>query len=68
MEPAMNPNIMMFVRYAISTAIAYAYGKGWISAPAQGPLVDGLVQIVGVLAAAIPSIYAALKIKNTPKT
>lgn len=67
MEIASNPNVMMFVRYAISAGVAFAYGKGWIAAPAQGPIVDGLVQLVGVLIAAIPPIYAALKIKNTPK-
>ena len=63
----MNDNIMMFIRYGISTAVAFAIGKGWIGAPAQGAVVDGLVQIIGVLAAAIPPIYAALKIKNAPK-
>jgi hypothetical protein len=43
-------------------------GKGWISAEAQGPIVDGAVQIIGAIVAAGPAIYAALKIKNTPKT
>jgi len=43
-------------------------GKGWIGAPAQGAIVDGLVQLVGVLVAVIPPVYAALKIDNTPKT
>lgn len=63
----MNDNVMMFIRYGISTAVAFAIGKGWIGAASQGPLIDGLVQIVGVMAAAIPPIYAALKIKNAPK-
>jgi len=68
MEPiAANPNVMMFVRYAISTGVAFAIGKGWIGAPAQGVIVDGLVQLVGVLVAIIPPVYAALRIKNTPK-
>lgn len=64
----MNDNLMMFIRYAISTGVAFAVGKGWISAPAQGPVIDGLIQLVGVAVAAVPPIYAALKIKNTPKT
>ena len=60
-------NLMMFLRYAISAGAAYAVGKGWLSAPAQGAVVDGLVQLAGVLVAVIPPIYASLKIKNTPK-
>lgn len=60
-------NIMMIVRYSISGGAAFALGKGWISAPLQGPLVDGLVQLAGVLATIIPPIYAALKIDNAPK-
>ena len=67
MEPAVNPNVMMFVRYAISTGVAFAIGKGWIGAPAQGAVVDGLVQLVGVLIAIIPPAYAALKVNNAPK-
>lgn len=67
MEPVANPNVMMFVRYAISTGVAFAIGKGWIGAPAQGAVVDGLVQLVGVLIAIIPPVYAALKVSNTPK-
>jgi hypothetical protein len=63
-----SPNIMMIVRYAISAGAAFAVGKGWIGAPAQGAIVDGLVQLVGVLVAVIPPVYAALKIDNTPKT
>jgi len=63
-----SPNIMMIVRYAISAGAAFAVGKGWIGAPAQGAVVDGLVQLVGVLIAVIPPVYAALKIDNTPKT
>lgn len=63
-----SPNIMMVVRYAVSAGAAFAVGKGWISAPAQGAIVDGLVQLVGVLIAVIPPVYAALKIDNTPKT
>jgi len=63
-----SPNIMVIVRYAISAGAAFAVGKGWIGAPAQGAIVDGLVQLVGVLVAVIPPIYAALKINNTPKT
>ena len=63
-----SPNIMMVVRYAISAGAAFAVGKGWIGAPAQGAIVDGLVQLVGVLVAVIPPVYAALKIDNTPKT
>lgn len=68
MEPVANPNIMMVVRYAITAGAAFAVGKGWIGAPAQGPLIDGLVQLVGVLVAVIPPLYAALKINNKPKT
>lgn len=63
----MMDNVMMFARYAISAGVAFALGKGWISAGAQGPLVDGLVQLVGVLIAVIPPIWAARKINNTPK-
>lgn len=63
-----SPNIMMIVRYAVSAGAAFAVGKGWIGAPAQGAVVDGLVQLVGVLIAVIPPVYAALKIDNTPKT
>lgn len=63
-----SPNIMMIVRYAVSAGAAFAVGKGWIGAPAQGAIVDGLVQLVGVLIAVIPPVYAALKIDNTPKT
>jgi len=62
-----SPNIMVIVRYAISAGAAFAVGKGWIGAPAQGAIVDGLVQLVGVLVAVIPPVYAALKIDNTPK-
>lgn len=62
-----SPNIMMIVRYAVSAGAAFAVGKGWIGAPAQGAVVDGLVQLVGVLIAVIPPVYAALKIDNTPK-
>lgn len=61
-------NFLMFVRYGISAGAAFAVGKGWIGAPAQGPLVDGIVQLIGVLGTVLPPIYAALKIKNTPKT
>jgi hypothetical protein len=64
----MSDNLMMFIRYAISAGAAYAVGKGWLSAPAQGAIVDGLVQLAGVLVAIIPPMYAAAKIKNTPKT
>lgn len=67
MEPVANPNVMMIVRYAITAGAAFAVGKGWIGAPAQGALVDGLVQLVGVLVAVIPPIYAAMKINNKPK-
>jgi len=63
-----SPNIMMIVRYAVSAGAAFGVGKGWIGAPAQGAVVDGLVQLVGVLIAVIPPVYAALKIDNTPKT
>ena len=64
----LSPNIMMIVRYAISAGAAFAVGKGWIGAPAQGAIVDGLVQLTGVLVAVIPPIYAAMKIDNSPKT
>ena len=64
----MDPNISMVIRYAITAVVAFAVGKGWVSAPAQGPLVDGVVQLVGVLVAAVPPIYAAMKIDNRPKT
>lgn len=67
MNPAANPNVMMAVRYAITAGAAFAVGKGWIGAPAQGALVDGLVQLVGVLVAVIPPIYAAMRVNNTPK-
>lgn len=63
----MDPNISMVIRYAITAVVAFAVGKGWLSAPAQGPLVDGLVQLAGVLVAAVPPIYAAMKIDNRPK-
>lgn len=68
MNPATNPNVMMVVRYAITAGAAFAVGKGWIGAPAQGALVDGLVQLVGVLVAVIPPIYAAMRVNNTPKS
>lgn len=68
MNPAANPNVMMVVRYAITAGAAFAVGKGWIGAPAQGALVDGLVQLVGVLVAVIPPIYAAMRVNNTPKS
>ena len=64
----MDPNISMIIRYAITAVVAFAVGKGWVSAPAQGPLVDGVVQLVGVLVAAVPPIYAAMNIDNRPKT
>ena len=64
----MDPNISMIIRYAITAVVAFAVGKGWVRAPAQGPLVDGVVQLVGVLVAAVPPIYAAMKIDNRPKT
>lgn len=67
MELAANPNLMMAVRYAITAGAAFAVGKGWIGAPAQGALVDGLVQLIGVLIAVVPPLYAALKINNRPK-
>ena len=60
-------NAMMFIRYAVSAGAAFALGKGWISAAAQGPLVDGIVQLAGVLIAVIPPIWAARKIDNSPK-
>lgn len=63
----MNDNVMMFIRYGISAATAFAIGKGWIGAASQGAIVDGLVQLVGVCVATLPPIYAALRIKNAPK-
>jgi hypothetical protein len=67
MDITANPNVMMVVRYAITAGAAFAVGKGWIGAPAQGALVDGLVQLVGVLIAVVPPLYAALKVDNGPK-
>lgn len=60
-------NLKMVGRYAITGAISFAAGKGWISAQWAGPVTDLALQIGAALLAAAPALYAAWKIDNRPK-
>ena len=50
----MNDNLMMFIRYAISTGVAFAVGKGWISNDMLTAILGG----GGTIFVAIWSVFA----------
>jgi hypothetical protein len=59
--------LKMFGRYSITGVVAYAYGKGWISEAAVGPVTALLLDVGAAVLASGPAIYAAWKINNRPK-
>ena len=64
----MTNEMKMFGRYAITGAVAYAAGKGWISAGAAAPVTNFLLEFAALAISALPPIYAAWKVNNAPKT
>jgi hypothetical protein len=63
-----NDTIKMFARYAIAIAISFATARGWISDAAGGTISQVAEQLLGLLAAVTPALYAAAKIDNSRKT
>lgn len=62
----MNPTLAMFGRYFLAIAISFAVGRGWIPESAGSTISDFVIQLVGLLAAFLPAIWAAIKVDNTP--
>lgn len=62
----MNPTLAMFGRYFLAIAISYLVGKGFITEAAGSVISDFVIQMVGLLIAFLPAIWAALKVDNTP--
>jgi hypothetical protein len=63
----MSDNLKMLLRYAFTIVVTLAVSKGWIIPEVSSPLVDLLVNGVAYLVAALPAIYAWLRVDNTPK-
>ena len=62
----MNPTIAMLLRYALSAFIMFGVGRGWWTEAAGGMLSDFIINLVALCAAALPAIYAAIFVDNTP--
>ena len=60
-------NISMFGRYAITVAIGFAVGRGWLTEAAGGTLGDFATQLLGLIVAFAPAVYASVRIDNGPK-
>lgn len=63
----MNPTLAMLLRYGLSALITFGIARGWWTELAGGLINDFVINLVSLVAAALPAIYAALKIDNTPK-
>ncbi len=63
-----NDTTKMFLRYAIAIGISFAVGRGWISEAAGGTISQIAEQVLGLLVAFSPALYAAAKIDNSRKT
>lgn len=63
----MSDTLNMFGRYAITAAISFAVGRGWITPSASSVVADFAIQALGMIVAFIPALYAAKKIDNSPK-
>ncbi len=63
----MSDTLNMFGRYAITAAISFAVGRGWITPAASSVVTDFAIQFLGMVVAFFPAFYAAKKIDNSPK-
>ena len=64
----MNDNIKMFARYGLAILIGWLVGAGKIT-PEQGDTYTKLaIELVGILAAFAPALYAAKNVNNSPVT
>jgi hypothetical protein len=62
----MSDNVKMFARYGLAILIGWLVGAGKIT-PEQGDTYTKLaIELVGILAAFAPALYAAKKIDNGP--
>lgn len=64
----MSDNLKMMARYAVSGAVMYALGKGWLTPEQAGPVTDAVMLLAGIALAAIPPAWAWFKVDNTPKS
>lgn len=60
-------NLNMFGRYAVAVAISFAVGRGWLTEAAGGAVGDFAVQLLGLIVAFAPAVYASVRIDNAPK-
>lgn len=64
----MSPTLSMALRYALTGAMSFALGKGWLTSEQVGPVTDAVITLFGVVIAALPAVYAGFKIDNRPKS
>lgn len=63
----MSDNAKMLLRYAFSIVVTLLVSKGWIIPEVSSPITELLVEGLAYLLAALPAIYAWLRIDNAPK-
>jgi hypothetical protein len=63
----LNDTSKMLLRYVIAVALSYATAKGWVSDATGGTISNIAEQIIGLLAAFTPALYAAVRVDNGPK-
>lgn len=61
-------NLKMFGRYGIAIVVGYLVGTGKLTPEAGDTMSKALIDLGGLLIAALPAIYAAMKVNNAPKT
>ena len=59
--------LKMLGRYTITAGVMYAAGAGWIKPDAAGPVTSFLLEFGAMSIAALPPLYAWLKVKNDKK-
>lgn len=60
-------NVKMLLRYGYVILVTTAVNRGWIAEEIKEPIVLFLVELSLQASAAIPIIWAWLKVDNTPK-
>jgi hypothetical protein len=62
-----NDTTKMMLRYVLAIAISYATARGWLTEATGGSISQIVEQVIGLLAAFSPALYAAARIDNAPR-
>jgi hypothetical protein len=62
-----NDTTKMLLRYVLAIGISYATARGWITEATGGTISQAVEQIIGILIAFSPALYAAARIDNSSR-